>query len=84
MHNFGHLSLKKLLTLSHSSIHTLLPYSPLEKNHIKAHSQVKSRLSEVPKGASTLQTLPKILIPGHKWPSRPSWGSNFLVFYKVN
>ena len=22
-------------------------------------------------------------IPGHQWPARPSWGSKFLVFYKM-
>ena len=52
-------------------LHTVvsLPYYPIHfkgKNHIKAHSKVKSRLSEMPKGASLLQTLPKVLTPGHK------------------
>ena len=38
-----------------------LPYYPIhlkEKNHIKAHSKVKSRPSEVQKCASMLKTLP--------------------------
>ena len=57
-----------------------LPYYLIHlKEKIKAHSKVKSRLSEVPKGASTLQTLPKILILGHKWPSRPFRGKKFSV-----
>ena len=69
-------------------LHTvvILPYYPIqlkEKNHIKAPSKVRSLLSEVPKGASILQTLPKILTAGNKWPSRPFGGSKNSVFYKV-
>ena len=63
-----------------------LPYYPIqlkEKNHIKAPSKVRSLLSEVQKGASILQTLPKILTAGNKWPSRPFGGSKNSVFYKV-
>ena len=44
-----------------------LPY-PIHlggKNHGKTHSKVNRSQSEVPKGASILQILPKILIPGH-------------------
>ena len=70
------------------TMHTVvsLPYYPIqlkEKNHIKAPSKVQSLLSEVPKGASILQTLPKILTAGNKWPSRPFGGSKNSVFYKV-
>ena len=56
----------------HSVIPTLLPYSPLGKK--SNQSSFISQKSEVPKGVSILQTLPKILTPGHKWPSRPFKG----------
>ncbi len=68
-------------------LHTVvsLPYYPIhlkEKNHIKAHSKVKSCLSEVPKGASILQTLPKILTQGINGPLDPSGGQKIQCFIK--
>ena len=60
-----------------------LPYYPTNLKEKMISKLIQSRLSEVPKGASILQTLPKILTPGHKWPSRPFGGSKNSVFYKV-
>ena len=64
---------------------TYLPYSiHLGKRiDVKVHSKVRSTLSEVHKCVSIWYTIPKILISGHKQPSRPSRGSNISVFYKV-
>ena len=58
-----------------SPLHTVVsPPYPIhlgEKNQVKSHSKVESFQSEVPEGESILQILPKILVLGHKEPSRP-------------
>ena len=60
-----------------------LPYYPIHlKEKIISELIQKSKV-EVPKGTSILQSLPKILNLGHKWPSRPFGGSKNSVFYKV-
>ena len=71
-----------LLPHAHNIMHPCMGMQPWIEVNVKSHSKFKSFQFDVPKGVLILLILPKILIPGHKWSSRPSGGQKIQWFIK--